>query len=76
MNNSKHPLRLWRKANGLTQTQLGRALGVGVSQVSMIEAGRRGASVSTAIKINRLTNNAVPLEALLPATARIPESRV
>ena len=70
MNNSKHPLRLWRKAHGLTQTQLGRAIGVGVSQVSMIEAGRRGASVGTAIKIGKLTGGAVPLDSLLP-TSRV-----
>lgn len=69
MKDSKHPLRLWRKANGLTQTQLGAALGVGVSHVCMIETGRRGTSIATAVKIDRLTGGAVPLESLLP-TAR------
>ena len=69
MNDIKHPLRLWRKANGLTQTQLGNALGVGVSHICMIENGKRGTSVETAVKIKRLTGDAVPIESLLP-TAR------
>ena len=57
------------KANGLTQTQLGNALGVGVSHICMIENGKRGTSVETAVKIKRLTGDAVPIESLLP-TAR------
>lgn len=69
MNDTKHPLRTWRKANGLTQTQLGAAIGVGVAQVCMIENGKRGTSIATAVKIDKLTGGAVPLESLLP-TAR------
>jgi len=70
MNDTKHPLRLWRKANGLTQTQLGKAIGIKAPQVCSIENWKRGTSIETAVKIERLTGGAIPLDSLLRPDAR------
>lgn len=70
MDDAHHPLKRWRDKNGLTQAELAMKLGIGGSQISMIEAGRRGASVETAVKIVKLTKGNVPLESLVPPTPR------
>lgn len=62
-----HPLRAWRKSLPLTQGELAERLGVGSSQISQIEKGRKGCSLETAIKIHELAGDAVPLRSLLPA---------
>ncbi len=61
-----HPLAIWRKSlkKPLSQTELGKKLGIGASQVSQIESGKRGCSVDVAIKIIDLAGDAVPLESL------------
>jgi transcriptional regulator with XRE-family HTH domain len=64
-----HPLKAWRAKRGLTQEALGDAVGVGASQISMIEAGKRGPSIEVAAKIVRVSKGAIPLEVLLPGLA-------
>lgn len=66
-----HPLKKWREANGLTQSALGAEVGVLGSQISQIEAGTKGASLSVALKIAALSKGAVPLEALQGAKAAL-----
>ncbi len=64
-----HPLRAWRQARPLSQTQLGRLVGVGASQISQIESGQRGCSLEVAIKIRDLAGDGVPLESLVTREA-------
>jgi transcriptional regulator with XRE-family HTH domain len=59
-----HPLRIWRKAAGKTQAELGAIVGVRGSTISMIESGQRGASLELDLRIAAATDRAVPLECL------------
>lgn len=68
-----HPLREWRKSQPLSQTELGKKLGIGPSQISQIESGLRGCSLAVAIKIVSLTDGAVPLESLMATSAEAAE---
>ena len=56
-------LRALRRAQGLTQADVGRALGVAASTVSMYESGKREPSLDTILGIARLLG--APLEALV-----------
>tara|TARA_R110000868_G_scaffold195012_1_gene440606 strand:- start:338 stop:589 length:252 start_codon:yes stop_codon:yes gene_type:complete len=60
-----HPLRIWRKAAGKTQAELGAIVGVRGSTISMIESGQRGTSLTLALKLLAETKGAVPLECLI-----------
>lgn len=59
-----HPLKLWRLRHHLTQDALAMRVGVTGPQISMIEARKRGASVSVAARIARLAGGEVPFESL------------
>lgn len=61
---TNHPLRVWRTTEGLSQQALGKAIGVGASQISMVENGVRGLSLEAAVKLHRLADGAVPLDRL------------
>ena len=59
-----HPLRVWRVSEGMSQAELGEAIGVGGSQISMVESGVRGLSLEAAAKLFKMSKGAVPLERL------------
>lgn len=71
---NEHPLTTWRKnlEKPLSQADLGERLGIGASQVSQIESGKRGCSLDVALKIRDLAGDAVPLESLR-VTAEVAE---
>jgi DNA-binding XRE family transcriptional regulator len=62
--NKTHPLRMWRKANDKTQSELGALVGVQASTISMIESGQRGASLDLALKLLAETGHTIPIECL------------
>jgi transcriptional regulator with XRE-family HTH domain len=64
-----HPLRDWRKAKQLTQTQVGEKVGITASQISQIETRRRGASLDVAARIERLTEGAVTVQSFVKLEA-------
>lgn len=59
------PLAVWRKTAGLTQTELGQALGVGASFISQLESGYSSASLPTALKLFEISGGEIPPESLL-----------
>jgi transcriptional regulator with XRE-family HTH domain len=62
-------VRVWREQKGITQTELGRRCHVTGAAISVIENGRRAASLAMLAAICRKLNR--PLHALfLPPTTR------
>ncbi|NTF67938.1 helix-turn-helix transcriptional regulator [Rhizobium rhizogenes] len=57
--NHRHPLKVWRKANGVTQGDMAGILGVSLWMVNAIETGRRVPSFSLVEKIVAATGGAV-----------------
>jgi DNA-binding XRE family transcriptional regulator len=68
MQQVRHPLRDWRKENGLTLAALARRLSVAPSHLSQLETHKRGVSLAVAAKLVRETN--LPLEAFVKAGGR------
>lgn len=64
-----HPLAAWRKANDLTQDELGRRVGVLGSHISQIESRKRTASLGVAVKLERETGGIVKATDLAPLEA-------
>ncbi len=64
----EHPLRLYRKAHGLSLKGLAERLSVSTATISRLETGNQGASLSLAVAIERETG--VPADQFLPATER------
>nr|WP_321482698.1 helix-turn-helix transcriptional regulator [uncultured Cohaesibacter sp.] len=62
---ANHPLKDWRKAHGLTQTDVGNAIGVTKASVSRYEKGRMPTS-SALVMIFALTEGAVTPNDWLP----------
>lgn len=65
-----HLLSAWRTANDWKQGPMAELLGVTGSHLSQIETGRKSASLPLAIKINRFTKGAVPVESLVKTGER------
>lgn len=51
----------WLKNNGITQTEFAKKVGVDVSYITHLTKGRRVPSLTTALKIQELTEGAVPV---------------
>ncbi len=62
-----HPLRAWRRKNGITPLQIEAETGVSPTHLSQIETGKKGLSLPKAVRIERYTQGAVPASAMLPA---------
>lgn len=62
-----HPLRRWRKENGVTLASLAIEVGVTPSHLSEIERGRNGASVDLLRRLTKATGGAVGLPELVEA---------
>lgn len=60
-----HPLRKWRKDNGVGLDVLAEKTGVQASHLSMIERGLRGVSMELAAKLSSETSGEVPLDAFI-----------
>jgi len=69
MEQPSHPLRVWRDARNMQQTELARLLKVTPSHISQIESGQKGCSLDMAVRIVDLTANEVPLRSLIRAEA-------
>jgi transcriptional regulator with XRE-family HTH domain len=59
---TNHPLRQWRKANGLTLADLKEATGTSAAMLSCIERGRRQPSLKLAVKLSNATDGAVSVQ--------------
>lgn len=59
-------LREYAKANGLTQERLAKKLGVTQGVVSSLMTNRNRPSLELAVKIERLTDGAVPARSWIP----------
>jgi DNA-binding XRE family transcriptional regulator len=57
--NKRHPLKVWRAAQGVTQAEMAEKLGIGKWMVNSIETGRRVPSFSLVEKIVAATGGAV-----------------
>jgi len=57
----QHPLRRWRKENGVTLASLASEVGVTPSHLSEIERGRNGASVDLLKRLAKATGGEVGL---------------
>lgn len=67
-------LRDWRKQRGLTQSDLATRLGVSGATLSDWEAGKKTPRIESAVRIERVTEGAVPVGAwLADATTTAPE---
>ncbi|MES2602130.1 MAG: helix-turn-helix transcriptional regulator [Pseudomonadota bacterium] len=55
MTNTQHPLRDWRRQNGITLQALAEKVGVTQSHLSEIENGNNDPSFGLAIKLSRET---------------------
>jgi transcriptional regulator with XRE-family HTH domain len=55
-----HPLRLWRREQGKTLTELAEAVGVTASHLSEIERGLNDPSLALAARLSRETN--IPID--------------
>ncbi len=61
MQSGPEQLKDWMRRRGFTQADAARYMGCDESFVSMLMSGRRGAGLTNAIKIERLTG--IPVEA-------------
>lgn len=57
-----HPLRNWRRANGITLAALATSIGVYPSYLSMIETRKKTPSLDVAAKLSRATANQVLID--------------
>ena len=57
--NHRHALKVWRKANSITQAEMAETLGIGKWMVTAIETGRRVPSFALVQKIVSATDGAV-----------------
>jgi transcriptional regulator with XRE-family HTH domain len=61
-----HPLRAWRKEQGLSQGELGKLLGKSLSEIHRIETSKVGSiSLADAVAIRAITEGYVKDEELL-----------
>lgn len=68
--NHRHALKVWRKANGITQAEMAETLGIGKWMVTAIETGRRVPSFALVQKIVSATDGAVqPNDIFMEAAA-------
>lgn len=62
-----HPLRRWRKVNGVTLASLASEVGVTPSHLSEVERGRNGASVDLLKRLAKATGGEVGLDEMAEA---------
>lgn len=62
-----HPLRRWRKENGVTLASLASEVGVTPSHLSEVERGRNGASVDLLKRLAKATGGDVGLSEMAEA---------
>ena len=67
MNETVHPLRRWRKANGVTLTMLASMVGVTPSHLSDFERGRNGASMALLKRLHQATDGQVEIAEIVEA---------
>jgi DNA-binding XRE family transcriptional regulator len=60
---NEHPLRKWRRTNGIGQVEVGKLVGVSASQISQIESGAKGCSLEVAVKLSRLAS--IPVDSFI-----------
>lgn len=59
-------LRDWRRGQGLTQADLAAKLGVSGATLSDWESGKKEPRIESAVRIEQVTDGAVPVRAWLP----------
>ena len=60
-----HKLERYLKTNGITKTRFAAQVGIHISYITHLVKGRKVPSLATAVKIQELTNGAVPVETWL-----------
>jgi len=63
---TKHPLRQWREAHGLTGAELGELVGVDKSTVSAYENRRRMPRQPILVELRRLSDGVITADSFLP----------
>jgi len=61
----KHPLLEWMEKNGKSQATVAFLCDCSTSHLSLVLAGKRGASLPLALKLSRATGGYVPVDAFL-----------
>jgi DNA-binding XRE family transcriptional regulator len=75
MEKSDHPLKVFRKAKGLSQTDVARAVGLkSPSAISEIEAGQ-SCTVQTALALELLTGGKIEAASLCPDVLLVEKAR-
>lgn len=64
---ANHPLRRWRKSQGLTTQQAAELFGVSRAAILSYESGRREPKPAVRVRIREATGGAVTADDFLPA---------